>query len=125
MDNKYLTVKKEGFFKKIKSFFMRLFNREEIIEEPVVENFTNNEQLDKKKSFAEEIKVKEDTEKTSLLKMQKDYEDGKLLEENMSAEQVSKLEKLYTEQITKLRQDYTSYKQKIVSMRKKVSQSNN
>ena len=111
MENKYLTVKEEGFFQKIKSFFMKLFGKNKVIEEPVVENIVSDN-VENKKTFAEEIRVKQDDEKLSTLKLQKDYEAGLIKEEDMTQEQVSKVENLYVEQITKLRKDYNGYKQK-------------
>lgn len=123
MENKYLTVKEEGFFQKIKSFFMKLFGKNKVIEEPVVENIVSDN-VENKKTFAEEIRVKQDDEKLSTLKLQKDYEAGLIKEEDMTQEQVSKVENLYVEQITKLRKDYNGYKQKITDVRKKLAHNN-
>ena len=123
MENKYLTVKEEGFFQKIKSFFMKLFGKNKVIEEPVVENIVSDN-VENKKTFAEEIRLKQDDEKLSTLKLQKDYEAGLIKEEDMTQEQVSKVENLYVEQITKLRKDYNGYKQKITDVRKKLAHNN-
>lgn len=123
MENKYLKVKEEGFFEKIKSFFMNLFRKNKVTEKNAVEQIVENK-VENKKSFVEEIKVQQDNEKLNLLKLQRDYEAGLIKEEDMTDEQVSKVEELYKEQITKLRNDYDGYKQKIINIRKKLATSN-
>ena len=123
MEGKYLKIREEGFFQKIKLFFKKLFGRNKVIEEPVTEQIVEKKTEDKK-SFAEEIKIPQDNEKLSALKLQKDYEAGLIKEEDMTPEQVSKVETLYEEQITKLRNDYNGYKQKIINVRKKLATNN-
>lgn len=123
MEGKYLKVREESFFQKIKSFFMNLFGKNKEIKEPVAEQIVENK-VESKKSFAEEIKIPQDTEKLSVIKLQKDYEAGLIKEEDMTPEQVSKVESLYEEQISKLRNDYNGYKQKIINVRKKLATNN-
>lgn len=74
-----------------------------------------------KKSFLDEIRVKQDEKRLLTLKLQKAYEAGLLKEEDMTPEQVSNVENLYKEQITKLKNDYVEYKQKIIKIRKKLA----
>ena len=45
----------------------------------------------------------------------------KIREEDMTPEQVSKIQSLYEEQIIKLRNNYEEYKQKIIVCRKKLA----
>lgn len=123
MEGKYLKVREEGFFQKIKTFFKNLFGKNKAIEEPVAEQIVEKK-TENKKSFAEEIKIPQDNEKLAVLKLQKDYEAGLIKEEDMTPEQVSKVESLYEEQITKLRNDYNGYKQKIINVRKKLVTNN-
>ena len=123
MENKYLKVKEEGFLQKIKSFFMNLFRKNRVAEKTAVEPIAENK-VENKKTFVKEIKVQQDNEKINLLKLQKDYEAGLIKEENMTDEQISKVEELYKEQITKLRNDYDGYKQKIINIRKKLATGN-
>ena len=120
MDDKSLIVSKKGFFYKIKMFFKNSFNKETIQENEINIKYDVNQSI-KKPSFSDEIKIKQDVEKEQLLKMQKDYEDGLLKEEDMTPEQVLKIEKLYIEQISKLRDEYTSYKNKTSKLRKKLA----
>lgn len=123
MEGKYLKIREEGFFQKIKSFFKNLFGRNKVIEEPVIEQIVEKK-TENKKTFEEEIKIPQDNEKLSVLKLQRDYEAGLIKEEDMTPEQVSKVESLYEEQITKLRSDYNGYKQKIINVRKKLATNN-
>ena len=61
------------------------------------------------------------TEKEEILKIQRDYEDGVIREEDMTPEQVSKIEKLYIEQISKLRNDYSKYKDEATKLKGKLA----
>lgn len=121
MDNKSLIVSKKSFFYRIKSFFKSMFNRDDIQEEiDYSYNKIKNEPI-KKSSFNEDIKIKPDLEREKLLKMQRDYENGLIKEEEMTAKQVEGIEKLYIEQITKLRNDFTIYKNRVIEMKKKLA----
>ncbi len=116
MNNKSLIVYEKGFFYKIKMFFKNIFNKEKL-QESNDYKYTNKQE--KKPSFSDEIKIKRDFEKEKLLKMQKDYENGLIKEEDMTQEQVKGIENLYIEQITKLRETYTEYKYKYKSWQKR------
>ena len=120
MDNKSLMVSNEGIFAKIKNFFKKLFHKDEFVsvKENIVSDYKNE---DIKPSFADAIKIPEVNEKSEVLKMQKDYEKGKIREEDMTSEQIKKIESLYEEQIIKLRNDYDGYKPKIINTRKKLA----
>lgn len=121
MDNKSLIVSKNGFFYKIKMFFKSMFNRDYIQEEiDYSYNKIENGSI-RKSSFNEDIKIKPNVEREKLLKMQQDYENGLIKEEEMTAKQVEEIEKLYIEQITKLRSDFTIYKNKVLEMKKKLA----
>lgn len=118
MNNKSLIVYEKGFFYKIKMFFKNIFNKEKLQESDDYK-YTNDQK--KRSSFSDEIKIKPDFEKEKLLKIQKDYEDGLITEEDMTQEQVKGIENLYIEQITKLREIYTEYKYKTANLRKKLA----
>lgn len=121
MDNKSLIVSKKGFFYKIKMFFRSIFNKDDIQEEIDYSYNKIEDEPIKKSSFNEDIKIKPDVEREQLLKMQRDYENGLIKEEEMTPEQVEGIEKLYIEQISKLRDDFTNYKKKIIEMKKKLA----
>ena len=117
MNNKSLIVYEKGFFYKIKMFFKNIFNKEKLQES---NDYKYTDEQEKKTSFTDKIKVKPDFEKEKLLKIQKDYEDGLIKEEDMTQEQVKEIENLYIEQITKLRETYMEYKYKTATLRKKL-----
>ena len=67
-------------------------------------------------------------EKNKLLKLQKDYENGIIREEDLSEKQKSELMKLYKEQISNLEEEaircqkkLEMYKSKIIEKRKKLN----
>ena len=68
--------------------------------------------------FVQKYKVEENKEKILLLKLQKAYENGQILEEEMSDKIIFMLEKLYQEQINILQNKYNNCKKKIISIRR-------
>lgn len=122
MDNKNLMLRQESLFQKIKSFFMKIFRKQKMVEESnTTEIFEENNRIEKQKTFLDDIKVAEDTEKLKILKLQRDYEAGLIKEEEMTDDQISKVEKMYEEQIMKLRNDYDGYKHRMINVRKKLA----
>lgn len=121
MDNKSLVVSEKGFFYKIKMFIKNIFNRKETYEQELHNNYNNSiNQQERKTSFTNEIKIETDKERERLLKLQSDYEKGLIREKDMTLEEVSGIEKLYIEQISKLREDYTRYKNIATNLRRKL-----
>ena len=68
--------------------------------------------------FIQKYKVEENKERILLLKLQKAYENGQILEEEMSDKIIFMLEKLYQKQIDILQNKYINYKKKITSIKK-------
>lgn len=68
--------------------------------------------------FIQKYKVEENKERILLLKLQKAYENGQILEEEMSDKIIFLLEKLYQKQIDILQNKYINYKKKIISIKK-------
>lgn len=124
MNNKSLIVSKQSFFNKLKSFFKNIFKRDKF-NEPMYNHEENQNEDTIKRTFEDNIRVRPDYEKEVLLKMQRDYEAGLIKEEDMTEEQVSGIEKLYKEQISKLRNDYREYRFKSANLRKKMALKNN
>lgn len=122
-----LVVNENSVFYKIKNFFRKLFfkNRnEEIIEDTIIPNPTLDNNIDKKNSFVENIKIKENKEIKELLYLQKLFKMGRIKEKDLSKKERIGLEKLYKHQIYELNKSINSYKNKIISVRKKLVQSN-
>lgn len=120
MNNKSLIVAENGLMYKIKLFFNNLLKKSNKGKHDININKTT-ESFSNKSNFQNDIKVEPDVEREQLLKLQKDYESGIIKEENMTEEQVNKIEKLYREQISKLRDDYIRYRNKASNLKDKMA----
>lgn len=110
--------KSNNIIKKIKSFFRKIFNRfkyQENKKEIVYE--TNN--------FKDEIAIKQDKEKLRILKIQEDYKNGLIEEEDISKEDYQKLLDLYDEQNKKINEEIERDKIEIKNMLEKLKKHNN
>ena len=96
----------------------------EIVEDTIIPNPTLDNNIDKKNSFVENIKIKENKEIKELLYLQKLFKMGRIKEKDLSKKERIGLEKLYKHQIYELNKSINSYKNKIISVRKKLVQSN-
>ena len=112
-----------GIFNKIKMFFKNLFSKNNVIDNNcyTIEDEKNNENI--KKSFMESIRNIED-EETKLLKLQKQYRNGEIKEEELTEEQVNSLCALYDKQIANLRKSNQIRKQKLLEYRRKLQTDN-
>lgn len=118
-------VNEKSIFYKIKSFFRNLFSKNIKIEENIVseENIDNNTKIEEKKSeFLESIKNIEN-EETKLLKLQKQYRNGEIKEEDLTEEQKKSLYDLYDKQIANLKKSNEFRKNKILQYRKTLKDS--
>lgn len=119
-----IQVKENSIFYKIKKIFRKLFFRSEPIAN--VNEIKNDEEIenqDVKNDFMERIKNIEDDE-TRLLKLQKQYRNGEIKEEELTEEQVSNLCALYDKQIANLRKSNKIRKQKLLEYRNNLQTSN-
>lgn len=116
-------VNRNGIFNKIKMFFKNLFSKNNVIDNNcyTIEDEKNNENI--KKSFMESIRNIED-EETKLLKLQKQYRNGEIKEEELTEEQVNSLCALYDKQIANLRKSNQIRKQKLLEYRRKLQNDN-
>ena len=118
-------VNEKSIFYKIKSFFRNLFSKNIKIEENIVsdENTNNNTKIEEKKSeFLESIKNIEN-EETILLKLQKQYRNGEIKEEDLTEEQKKSLYDLYDKQIANLKKSNEFRKNKILQYSKTLKDS--
>ena len=105
-DKSLIAVNENSIFYKIKSFFLRLFRRDNnIVNEPQITPINNNNvQSDKRKdAFMESIRNVED-EETKLLKLQKQFDNGEIDKSQLSKKQIADLTTLYKKQINDLEQ---------------------
>ena len=118
-----LAVNENSIFYKIKNFFKRLFFKSEsLVKEEKIEEIKNENT--KTSSFLEDIKIKENKEFKELLYLQKLFKMGRIKEKDLSKEERIGLEKLYKQQIYDLKKSINGYKNKIISIRTKLAQSN-
>ena len=114
-----IDVNKESIFHKIKIFFINLFKKQEKdsgVEERIRSVVSNDRQKD---NFMNSVKKVED-EETKLLKLQKQYRNGEVKEEDMTSKQIKALCDLYDKQIAELEKSNAMRKQKLLEYRKNM-----
>lgn len=111
---------------RIKEFFRNLFktNNQQYIEAPkeVIEPVSNIK-LQEDIDFKNQIVVDNEEEKR-ILKLQKDFKAGLIEEEDLSEEDFILLTNLYENQIEITKQSIQRYKNRIMSVKSKLAQSN-
>jgi len=118
---KNLVKYEEGIFYKIKSFFRRLFRKEEVFVVEVSESNKDVLELENKgksKTFKEEIVFYDGDAK--LMKLQEQFEAGEISEDDLSSEQVQSLTKLYNEQIDNLKASIKNCKEEILLVKNRL-----
>jgi len=108
--------KSNNIIQKIKEFFKKVFNKfrypeNSHIQEKIVYS-TNN--------FKENIVIKEDEERLRILKIQEDYKNGLIEEEDIQKEDYQKLLDLYDEQNQNINQEIERDKMEIKNMLEKL-----
>ena len=114
---------------KIKNFLKKLFglNNLHYLEAP--KNDTSQEELKQnniklQSEFAKQIKIKPDEKKKLALRLQKNYKEGIIEEENLSEEEFDLLSNLYESQIESTKQSIENYRNKILNIQAKLAQNN-
>ena len=117
-------VNENSIFYKIKRFFKNIFNKNNSSNNTIVEETAIIKQAeDKRNQFMEQIRKIED-EETTLLKLQKQYRNGEIKEDDLTDEQVSSLCKLYDKQISNLKKSNEIKKQKLLEHRIRLQTDN-
>ena len=118
-EKQIIEVNEKSIFYKIKMFFTNLFKGKE--KNNNVENKTRNVVSNdrQKEDFINSVKNIENGE-TKLLKLQKQYRNGEIKEEDMTSEQIKKLSDLYDKQIAELEKSNAMRKQKLLEYRKNM-----
>ena len=122
-------IKNKGILSKLINFVRKIFGKNNsnyfsITKEETSTNKGNN-------SFLKSIKFEEDPDKQKLLAIQEELEKIGINKKNifkltkdLSASQKEKLELLYNEQINELEQSIEKSKNRIILIRKKLSENN-
>lgn len=107
-ENKLVEKNENNLLDKIKKFFKNLFNkkRNDVCEqERTVESKENNE-------FKENIKLAENSEE-ELLELQRKFQDGEIVEGELTNEQIDALCELYDRQIAEIQKNIDIVKQRV------------
>lgn len=112
-----IKVNENSIMYKIKQFFKNLFKRKNIENTTQIkeENINKNTNVENSSSndFFKRIQTIDD-ENTLLLKLQQQYENGEIQEENLTPKQVNDLCNLYEKQIEELKGKIANVKSKIM-----------
>ena len=112
--------KSNNIFRKIKSFFEKIFSRFKHQENVNIKTETVFE----RKRFKEDKEIKQDEEKLLILKIQEDYKNDIIDEEDISKEDYKKLLELYDEQNQKINEEIERDKIEIKNMLEKLKKHN-
>lgn len=111
---------------RIKEFFRNLFkmNNQQYIEAPkeVIEPVSNIKS-ERNNNFKNQIVFNNEEEKR-ILKLQNDFKSGLIAEEDLPEEEFNLLTNLYERQIEATKQSIQRYKNRIISAKSKLAQSN-
>lgn len=119
--NKLITYK-ENIFTKISNFLKKLFFKEKNIS--IQES--NQKEIQNKQSkeiFINNIKIKENEEEKRLKKLQLQYDNGEIDEEDISEEDMDKLIEMYEKETEELNADTERRKNHIIQMLKELKNS--
>lgn len=118
-------IENKGILVKIVNFFKKILGKDK--SSYIVPNNTTKNEQNNKNSFFKSIKFEEDPDISKLLKIQDELEKRGINAENayeltkdLSEEQKQKLETLYKDQIKEFELSLENYKNKIISIRKKL-----
>lgn len=113
-ENSLIKVNENSIFYKIKNFFKNLFGKKENKITPSENQILKTQVIadNKRESFRETITNIENDE-TRLLKLQKQFDNGEITEEELTQKQIEDLENLYNKQIAELQKSNELRKEKI------------
>ncbi len=119
-----------GFLSKIVKIIKSIFKKDNV--KYITEGTSDNTSNRNNNTFFKSIKFEQDPEKAMLLKIQDDFEKMGINKENaykltkdLTNAQKTELENLYRQQIRNYQISINNYKNKIIDIRKKLSQTNN
>ncbi len=114
-EQRITVYKSNNIIEKVRNFFTKIFHKSKY-----KDNFTKQEISYTNNNFKEQIVIKEDEEKLRLLKLQKDYENELIGEEDIPQEDYQKLLDLYDEQNKKISEEIERDRIEIKNMLQKL-----
>lgn len=118
IEKSLIKVNEKSIIFKIKKFFNKIFGKEK--DKCHIIEVNNNESRDVKKEQFEEYIKNIENEETKLIKLQQQYRNGEIKEEQLTQIQIKSLCDLYDKQIEKLQKSNEFRKQRILQYRKKL-----
>ncbi len=114
MMNNNLIPYKENIFTKISKYFQKIFSKK------IANKETKLEFNQIKNNFLENIKIPEDTELNRLKKLQLQYDNGDIEEDDISEEDIEKICEMYEKETEELNADTEKRKIHIAYMLKEL-----
>lgn len=119
MRNNKLILYKEDFFTRISNFFKRIFFRKQkSLAENIEEKATYNNKS--KEVFLKNIQIEQNEEEKRLKKLQLQYDNGEIDEDDISDDDADKLIELYKKETFELNADTEKRKNHIAKMLKEL-----
>lgn len=119
MRNNKLILYKEDFFTRISNFFKRIFFRKQkSLAENIEEKDTYNNKS--KEVFLKNIQIEQNEEEKRLKKLQLQYDNGEIDEDDISDDDADKLIELYKKETFELNADTEKRKNHIAKMLKEL-----
>lgn len=126
-DNMLINVNDNNIFHKFKNFLYCFFHKKDMVSNSLsnksIIGSNDNIQNNSSDTFLESIKNIENDE-TKLLKLQKQYRNGEINEEELTEEQIHSLCSLYDKQIESIRKSNEVRKQKLLQYRNQLKINN-
>ena len=113
-----------NIFSKIKMFFRNLLKNNNTQEKIVNQNILEEQKESNpilKTNFINNIKIQEKKVNLRLKKMQKDLENGNIMEEDLCEQELQELRELYLQQIEEKKQSIENYKNRILKIKAQLS----
>ena len=119
MRNNKLILYKEDFFTRISNFFKRIFfKKQKRLAENIEEKATYNNKS--KEVFLKNIQIEQNEEEKRLKKLQLQYDNGEIDEDDISDDDADKLIELYKKETFELNADTEKRKNHIAKMLKEL-----
>lgn len=116
---KGLTKIHTGIIGIIRNFFQKLLFGKETTPIEAQINTSNNEN-----NFKENIQIKQEKEEKRILKLQQDFKQGIIEEEDIPEDDYTNLLKLYDEQNEKIRQEIEMYRKETAKILEQLKKAN-
>lgn len=111
-----------SIFGRIKFFFRKLFNKNKLEENIITENVIEEKNIQVNKSnFINNIKIPVKKPNLRLQKMSKDFESGKIIEEDLCEQELQELREFYLDQIQEKKQSIENYKNRIMRIKAQLA----